>query len=931
MKKCIILVLMAAMSLTAFAQHKAVDVKGHITDTLLAGLTNATAVLLNETDSVIANFAISNTDGFFELKKVAPGDYILQLSYIGFVPYSDVLTLDGSQDKVDLGSISLEPATNALGEVVVSGERIPMQINKDTIIYNADAFKTQPNDVVEDLLKKLPGIEVEEDGTVVAQGEEVQQVLVDGKEFFGKDTKIATKNLPANAVDKVEVFDRKSDMAEFTGIDDGQEEKAINIELKEDHKNGLFGNVMAGYGTDQRFSTKATINKFTENTQISFLGMGNNVNQQGFSFDEFIGFSGGLSNVMGGGRFRMSGNTTANGVPISNGLSNGNVNTGAGGLNFNHDFSKNTELSLSYFYSGIDNGIERYVTRESVQSESRYLSEEDELQNTNTIGHRVTTTFDHKFDSTQNVRIRGNISLGGAEMFVQNSTSVQNSLGLQQNSGTIDNMGESESMSFDINGIYRKKFAKKGRNMTANFSLGKDNDGQDVLLYSLNQFAETRMTPAVEELINQDQTQDNDQIDYGVSLTYTEPLGRGNFLNLGYDRKNYSSQLLKDVYDLQEFGAPIYNNLLSNHYNRDYVYDRGETSWRWIKGKSNLEIGADLQRSRLEGQFLIGDAEDIVKSYLNLLPKASWQFDLANSKNLRVSYQTSVREPSLNQLQPIIDNSNPLKIYVGNPDLRPEYTHRFRTRYFSFSQFSMTNFFAMANITYTQNAIVNSKVIDAQFRETTTPVNVRNDYRFNAFTGFGTPFRFIGSRFNLHANYTYNFGRVFINMEEEMTNRQNTSLDFSFDNLKKDVLDLRVGTRLGYSITEYSVSKNLNQDYINQSYYVNVNVSLNDSWNIGTKFRYGVYNTFGTKEEIPLWEATLSKYIIKGRGEIRLSAFDILNRNLAIQQNIDINFIENVRTNTLSQYYMASFIYSLNKFGAKETKSGGHRMHIMRH
>lgn len=931
-QKLLLLLTLFVWQLNLSAQsNKNLSASGFVRDSSGTGLASGTVVLLNPTDSVMVSFGITNTEGKFSLKRLSGGDYILQASYIGYIPLNISITISEKSEEQDLGTIVLHPVTSALEEVLVKAERIPMQINKDTIEYNAAAFKTKPNDVVEDLLKKLPGVEVESDGTIKAQGEEVKQVLVDGKEFFGKDPQIATKNLPANAVDKIQVFDKKSDMAEFTGIDDGQDEKAINIELKEDHKKGLFGNAAAGYGTNDRFQSKINLNKFSKNQQLSFLGMANNVNQQGFSMDDYISFAGGLGNLMrsGGGMVRIGGGSD-NGIPISDGLSNGFINTGAGGLNFNHEFNKKTKLNLSYFYSRIRNNTNQLTRRQSVLSESSFLSEESDEEISLNGNHRINATFDHKLDSMQNIRLRTSLSFNESDYDLLSDSRLTNDLGILENTGLRDNNSHGNNTNFSSELIYRKKFHKKGRNMTASVELGKSVDDQIALLHSTNQFTGENSLPDLTEVIRQDHDQNNNAINYGIDLSYTEPLGKNNYLNLGYSHKNYSNQLLKDVFDLDEYGGSIYNSRLSNHYNRDYVYDRASTSWRWIKNKSNLQIGVDAQKSLLQGQFFSNEEMNIEKSYFNILPQVTWNYDLANSKNLRFSYTTSVREPSLTQLQPIVDNSNPLSIYIGNPDLRPEYSHRMQMRYFSFSQFSMTNFFATVNATYTDNAIVNARTIDQQFRQTTTPINVEKDYRINSFAGFGAPLRFIKSRVNLHANFSYNKGIVFINQLQENTNRYSSSLDLSFDNQNKDILDFRIGTNIRYSLTNYSMSNNLDQDYINQSYYTDINMNIKDSWNVGTRFNYGIYNALGTVRDVPLWEASISKYLLKRKGELKISAFDLLNQNVGIQQNIDLNYIEDIRINSLARYFMVSFTYAINQMVGQSNNLPGGGFHMMR-
>ncbi|MCB0686041.1 MAG: outer membrane beta-barrel protein [Saprospiraceae bacterium] len=906
-----------------------INASGSVIDSSGNALASSTVVLLNPKDSVMVSFAITNNEGRFSLKRLSAGDYLLQVSYLGYIPKNIPVTIQQEEREQDLGQITLQPVTSALDEVLVKAERIPMEINKDTIAYNAAAFKTKPNDVVEDLLKKLPGIEVESDGTIKAQGEEVKQVLVDGKEFFGKDPQIATKNLPASAVNKVQVFDKKSDMAEFTGIDDGQDEKAINIELKEDHKKGIFGNIEGGYGTNDRYESKINLNKFSKNQQISLLGMANNVNRQGFSMNDYVSFAGGLGNLMrsGGGMVRIN-NSSTNGVPISDGLSNGFVNTGAGGINFNQEFSKNTKLNLSYFYSGIRNEIDQLINRESILAESSFLSEENDNEISVNGNHRINATFDHKLDSMQNIRVRTTLAFNDSEYSILSNSRTINDLGILENTGLRDNNSNGNNTNFTTEIIYRKKFSKKGRNMTASAEFGKSRDDQMALLQSTNQFVGEN-SPSTTEIINQDHTQNNKAVNYGLELTYTEPLGKNNFLNLGYSRKNYSNQLLKDVYDLDPLGTGVFNDLLSNHYNRDYVYDRGSTSWRWIKNKSNLQIGVDAQKSLLQGQFFTSEDMNIEKSYFNILPEMSWNYDLARSKSLRFTYNTSVREPSLTQLQPIVDNSNPLSIYIGNPDLRPEYSHQIRLRYFSFSQFSMTNFFAMVNANYTDNAIVNARTIDNQFRQTTTPVNVDNDYRISTFTGVGTPLRFIKARINMHGNFTYNRGIVFINTVEENTRRYSSSIDLSFDNQKKDILDFRIGTNIRHSLTKYSVSDQMDQDYFNQSYYTDISINLKDSWSIATRFDYNFYQTLGDNRSIPIWRASVSKYLLKRKGELKLSAFDLLNQNIGIQQNIDLNYIEDVRINSLARYFMLSFTYAINQMiGQSDMPGGG--FHMMR-
>ncbi len=900
---------------------------GTVADSSSGPLGSATVVLLQQIDSVMVSFSITDIDGKFELKRVPAGSYILQSSFLGYYTYSKEISVDGTDPKHDLGTIPLEAVASDLDAVVVKGDRIPMMINKDTIEYNADAFKTQPNDVVEDLLRKLPGVEVESDGTVKAQGEEVKQILVDGKEFFGRDPQIATKNLPAEAVDKVQVFDKKSDMAEFTGIDDGADEKAINIELKEEHKKGVFGNVAGGYGTKDRYEAKANLNRFSENQQLSFIGMTNNVNRQGFSMNDYVNFAGGMGNLMRSGGGRGISNNAA-GIPLSEGLSNGFVNTDAAGLNLNQDFGQKTDLNASYFYSRIRKDLDQQINRENILSERSFLSEEDEDETSINANHRVNIVANHKIDSSQNLRLRANLSFNDSEFSLLGKSRTIDALGEEANTGFRDNLAVGENVNFTSSLMYRKKFQKLGRSLSATVSFGTQDDRQEAFLESINQFSGRSGMPGSIDSVFQDQYQSNNANNYGIDIRYTEPIGKNKFLGLDYERKNNNNIVKKDVYDL-EGSSQIFNDLLSNHYNRDYIYDRGTTSLRWIKGKSNLSLGISLQNASLVGEILTGEGALIEQKYTNWLPRVNWNFDIATSKSLRLNYTTSVREPSLTQLQPIVDNSNPLNTYVGNPDLLPEYTHRLQLRYFSFSQFSMTNFFAMVTGSFTDNAIVNARTIDEQFRQMSMPVNVDNDYRLTSFMGLGTPVKWLSSRINLHGNYTYNRGRVFVNNIEENTDRHISSLSVSIDNQKKDFMDLLLGGKLSHSMTSYSLSDNLDQAYINQSYYGDVTFNIKNSWSIGSRLDYHIYSggTFSEAQTVPLWAASISKFILKNRGEIKLAAYDLLNENVGILQKIDLNYQEETRINSLSQYFMLSFTYAINQMGNQNAApSRGFRM-----
>ncbi|MEL6923550.1 MAG: carboxypeptidase regulatory-like domain-containing protein [Bacteroidota bacterium] len=407
MKKFLLILFVNTMLSQLAAQSG--QVQGVVMDSTETTLAAATVVVLQQSDSVMVNFGITEEDGAFQFKRLAYGNYLLQISFIGYENFSAPFSLSENGAAFDFGNILLSTASADLEEVLVKAEHVPVSMSRDTINYNADAFKTREGAVVEDLLKKLPGVQVQRDGTIKAQGETVNKVYVDGKEFFGNDPKIATKNLPANAIDKVQVYDKKSDLAEFSGVDDGQESKTINLQLKEDKKQGYFGSIEAGYGTQERYEGNFNLNRFAGKTQFSALGKINNVNQNGFSFDEYLNFMGGIGSFMqGGGEFSIS---SEDGLPLDFGRNDGFSNSASGGLNYNYDFGKKSELHLSYFYNELRQTRDVQRFRENLFDGQSFNSETFENSLSANANHRLNAKLSIDIDSTQQLRFTANTTL----------------------------------------------------------------------------------------------------------------------------------------------------------------------------------------------------------------------------------------------------------------------------------------------------------------------------------------------------------------------------------------------------------------------------------------------------------------------------------------------------------------------------------------
>lgn len=901
------------------------SITGTVRDSTGSALPNATVMLMQRADSVLVSFTMTEESGSFSLQPVQPGKYFIRLTYVGYANYEKPLDITPKNPPIDLGILQLDPIAELLEGITVTGKRNPVAIKKDTIEFSASSFQGRPNEAVEELLKRLPGLEVDRDGTVKAQGETVQRVLVDGKEFFGNDPKIATKNLPADAVDKVQVYDRQSDQSEFTGIDDGEREKTINLSLKENRKAGIFGTLTAGYGDAGRFEGKGNVNTFNKKTRLSLIANANNTNEQGFSINDYLQFSGGGGfGGKGGSRtVRIGGNSD---IPLNTGNNEGIATTIASGLNLNHEFSDKTELNLSYFYSRFDKNIAQSQFRETFLDEGSFFTDSESRQDDLNSNHSVNLRFDHEFDSLQSVRIRSTFGFNDTEsMLSSNSTSFFTADELRNASDQATD-SEGQSLRFTSNILYRRKFGKAGRTFSANLNFGLNNNMQFGLNDALNTFF--RNGVPVDDILLQEYDQDNEGNNYGIRLSYTEPLARKLFLEATFDHGQNQSDVNREVFDLTgEF--PEFDEQLSNLYRSDYDYNRGGLNLLLNGRDYNLTLGGELQQTSLDGDLLLTNTE-IRQDYTNFLPNLRFNYSFTSTKNLRFDYETRVREPSIQQLQPIVDNSNPLNIYVGNPDLDVAYSHSARLRFLSFNPITYSNMFAFLTFTYTSNAIKNAQFINEDLATVTTPQNVDSEYRLSLNLNYGSQWQKLGLKFNVGPRLTYLRGINFINAVENDIDQADIGLRLRFDNLNQDKIAIGFGGTVSYSTVQYSIAADQNRDFINHRYFGDVTVNFTESFRINSQLDYDIFTGLndGFNQQIPIWRASVSKnFLANNKGQLTLGVYDILNQNRGINRENNLNFTLDEQVNALGRYFLLSFTYSIRGF---DKKPPGPRMIIRR-
>lgn len=920
-------------ALIASAQKNG-SVKGVAYDTLSKqSVGAATVTVLDKKDSSLISFTMTDNSGRFELKGIPNGDYRLLITHVNYHNSNNLFTIDDNNKNKDLGNITLNDKNKVLDEVVVTSEAPPVTLVGDTVQYNAGSFKVQPNANVEQLLKKLPGVKVNKDGTVTAQGEKVNRVLVDGKEFFGNDPKIATRNLPADAVDKVQVYDKQSDQAQLTGFDDGNYEKTINLKLKKDKKKGLFGKVMAGAGNKERYEGKFNVNSFKGARQFSAIGMGNNTNAEGFSFMDILNFTGALNQMRqsgGGGNININVSAEDAAALGLNGAGNGGINTAwGGGLNYNNIIGTKHDFQSNYFYNRYNPNIQSRIYRQNLfGSSSNFYNENSYSDNLNN-SHRFNLNDLFQIDSTTSLRINPSFSVQKTKNHSQTDYATTNEDGSLVNQGFSNNSSESDGYNLFNNLVFRKKFNRKGRTFsltlqnTLNETSGTSNRNSIINYYNNN-------TIFRRDTLNQRSDNESKLTGYTVRAVYTEPLWKRSLLELSAARNHMNNTSKKLTYDYNS-GSQKYdkiNEQLSNDFENTYGFTNAGLRIRKQGRKYNYSVGATWQHAELEGK-IISDTKDslISKSFTNILPNASFKYNFSRFRSLSLNYSTATNQPTMSQLQPVPDNSNPLYIREGNPDLKQEYSHTVRGNLNLLSPYKNKNFFMFFTGTFTNNKIVSYDSLDLTTGiKKTKPVNVNGVYSFTGNLNYSFPLRFMKASMELGNRIRYNKGKQFVNTLANEIKTFSWGPELRLDINPNDKLSLALSANYDYNNTKYSALPAQNNNYLSHEYNASVDWQLPKSFFFSTELNYTINNQLssGFNAKVPIWNASISKQFLKyNRGEIKFAATDLLNRNQGISRNSTQNFIEDREVNTLKRFFLLSFTYSLSKSGLNAGNTPG--------
>lgn len=895
-----------------------VVVTGTITDPGGEALPGATVRALRTDSSFVAGVA-SGPDGTFELKLEPRQVYILRLSFVSYRDrFRRVETGDAS---LSLGRISMREDAQNLKEVEVKTTQLRGEQKGDTTAFNADAFKTNPDANAEDLVKKLPGVTSDNSGVKV-NGENVQKVLVDGKPFFGDDPSATLKNLPADIIDKVEVFDKMTDQAQFTGFSDGDQQKTINIVTKKGKNNGQFGRVYGGYGTDERYNAGAALNSFAGSRRVTLLLLSNNINQQNFSAADITGaIENNGQNRGGGGGGPRGGGAAAN---LTSPNQNGNTTTHSAGLNYSDNWGKKITASGSYFFNYTDNANASGIVRRYFTGNDLVYRQNSQTGSTNQ-NHRGNFRIEYAIDSSNKLILTPSFSSQNntARSTLTGSNSILDNVlisrtGVQSN---ILNSGYDAGMGI----LYQHKFNKPGRTVSLNLNPQLSERHNDGSYYSENSYSDTASTVLDQRFATYGYTKK-----IAANLSYTERVTAKTQLQLSYAPSYSESKSDKSTNDHNPV-TDEYTNFnvgLSNKYTTSYSTQRGGISFRYRGSKLSAGIGTDVQSAQLQSRQVFPVAFQLAQNFQSLLPNANMNYKFSKTRNLRVWYRSSTNFPSVAQLQNVIDVSNPLQVRAGNAALRQTFENNLNLRFGGFNTQTSRNVMLFVNANYTDNYIGNSTSVlqnDSVIQDFTVkagsqltkPVNLDRYYTARVFGVYGFPVPVIKSNLNINAGLTYAHTPAQLNNVLNYSNSYASSAGIFVGSNVSTRLDFSAGYTGNYTVVKNTVQRQSDNSYFTHSATVRLNWIFLKGFVFNTEVTQSIYRGLSQSfnQDFLLWNAYVGYKFLKDRSlEARVSVFDLLNQNRSIGRNVTGSYTEDYNTVVLKRYLMFTLTYTLKNF-----------------
>lgn len=895
----------------------------------------ATVALLLQKDSSIVQKMVADNSGKFGFINVPNDSFIVQITALNYQEYLSFFTINNNAK--DLGTIGLDRQGKDLSTVTVVSKVAPVVQKGDTAQFSASQYKVNPDATTEDLIKKMPGITVGSDGTVTAQGETVKKVTIDGKDFFGDDASSALKNLPSEVVDKIQVYDRLSDQAQLTGFDDGNSVKAINIVTKSQIKNGQFGRVYAGYGTDDRYSAGGNVSFFNGNRRLSFVGNFNNINQQNFGSQDLLGVTSGGGGGRGGGRGQGGGGSNNFSVGQSNGISQ----TNALGINYNDQWGKKVTVSGSYFFNNSTNDNVS-LTNTQILGDTIQLNVKNANSTTVNNNHRLNLRIEYKIDSNNSLFIIPSVNFQTNNSTTNSSLFTNNQYGDSLYNSINRNTSDRKGYNISNNLLFRHSFAKRGRSLTFGFNTAYTrNDGSGINDGDYRYFKNNIFVS--DSSLNQFSDNTTNGYNIGGNVAYTEPIGKKSQLQLSYSPSVQKNKADQQTFNFDGTKYSDFDTAFSNRFDNTITTNNAGLSYRYNPSRDEqFSVGVNYQNSTLESVRTFPTSTSVHQSFSDLLPNLMWRKKLSPKSSIRIFYRASTNFPSVNQLQDVVDQSDPLRITSGNPDLKQSSTNIVAGRYTYTNTQTGQSFFAnlflrtasnyISNAIYIPNAdsTIQQGIIVKANSQFSKPINVDGYKALSTFFTYSIPVKVIKTNINLNAGYSYSRLPGQIDYSNVVTNNSVYNGGVVFASNISEYVDFNLSYNASFNNTKTTVAKSNNSNYVNQTAGLQLNLLDKKGWFVKNDISNQSYSglSAGLNQSFWLWNAAIGKKILKKQaGELKLSVFDLLKQNQSITRTVSAIEIVDAQSKVLQQYFMLTFTYNLKNFGVAKTTNKNNGNH----
>ncbi len=915
-----VLCLIGFLFILTYGNAQDFTIKGRVVDAVSKKPLEATTIYAESIkDSSLIAYTISDLNGFFELEEKSNLKEINL--FFSFNGYETLVMKVKAKTLLEIGTIQMEEQAQQLKGVQVVGDRVPITIKKDTVEFNVDSFKTRPDATIEDVLKKLPGVEVDINGKITVNGKDVSQVLVNGQVFFSNDPTVATKSLPKDLISKIQIMDTKTKTQEFTGQEGDGDTKTINLTIREDKNKGVLGRITAGYGTDERYQTNGLLNYFNKNERISLIAASNNINNTGFSFDEIYDMVG--NNRGGRMRFNSGGGFQIGG--LSFGFGEGITTSSTIGASYANAKKGEYKASGNYFFSYSDSFNDEKTSRENILPDRHFFTDSETNFHGSTNANRGAAAIDLDIDKTIRISIEPSLSVNQTNSQETNNSIATDELGNQLNISNSNRVDEGVQRSYSNRFKIIKKLDTMGRYVTAFFNNRNIEINSNNLLDTSSEiFGDNARV----DVLKQRSLIEDKNDSYELGSEYRQPLGKKMFLDFGYEYKNAKLKNNRSVFDFDDEDSVYsnFNTVLSSDFN-----------FRNAQHIPSLGFHSDGEKLRfnIKGEYITNDffnqdllrANSFEKKYSNFLVSGTVRYTIKKNVRVRIGLRSRLEIPSINQLQPVTDLSNPLNIITGNPNLSPSIN---REVHFSFSDYNWkerTGLFVHGGLNFQQDMVSLVTETNSDLFRTTTFTNIDGNYNHYAVVGYSKEIKKDSTftfKYNIRPFLTFNKSIGFTNGQRLEAKRREIRPRISFIFSYKEFIDIEPEYTVSFNSTKYNLERFNNVDFTEHTASLKTTVYWPKNVVWGNDIRYSYNGNVGPQfdKDALFWNMSLGIDIFDKKATIKVLAYDLLNQNINTRRSTGQDFIQDFQGTVLQRYFMFSATYKFDQFGGAKSKKG---------